>query len=562
MTKLNGLLLGGLLLALTGCQNDRFEDLESELKMQQMIDNNQHNAINNLTAQLEATQADLLAAETALAAAIADNGTSIVENAEAIQNNVTVIATNYDILVAADSINLNDTTLAINKLGADLSVRIEDEVATLNVQLEQLRVELAQAIVDGDQYVINNLTTYITTVETQLSQANLATANAVSNIPTFDPTALNSAIDGLVATDEAFDSRITQNTLNINTIFNEIEAVRDRIDALQIEVTLNIATTNSNIAATARELAATISDTVTTLDNFIDDAAEQNSITASQTADLLAEIEELRTSLDLLETDIQSLEDQSNDTTTLLTENRIATLQGLVGINNVLTITAGNVNVLEMDFPFDTNTLGELIPSVWDTLRNQIVADTKAAAQVAKGNLRNLRNDILKALVSNPAGAVVIRTDWSSSESTHYVSISNNTNIFAGGTAQAINGQYLAGVNGILTDQTEAEFAIYVAEVQKALDAQTFVWTFDYQADYDLRGDGTHTFTQTLGPNSRDIEVTYYTSTVYSNETSQGVDVDGDGTLSNTTAIVSSVTTVVSNVDANVEDLMTDWVLD
>ena len=28
MTKLNGLLLGGLLLALTGCQNDRFEDLE------------------------------------------------------------------------------------------------------------------------------------------------------------------------------------------------------------------------------------------------------------------------------------------------------------------------------------------------------------------------------------------------------------------------------------------------------------------------------------------------------------------------------------------------------
>ena len=184
------------------------------------------------------------------------------------------------------------------------------------------------------------------------------------------------------------------------------------------------------------------------------------------------------------------------------------------------------------------------------------------AIKEAKAEVRTFRNNILKALVSNPAGAVVINTDWSPSESTHFVSISNNINIFAGGTAQAINGQYLAGVNGILTDQTEAEFAIYVAEVQKALDAQTFVWTFDYQADYDLRGDGTHTFTQTIGPNSRDIEVTYYTSTVYSNETSQGVDVDGDGILSNTTQIVSSVTTIVSNIDTDVEDLMTEWVLD
>ena len=497
MTKLNGLLLSGLLLALTGCQNDRFEDIEAELVMQQMIDTNQHNKIEDLTAQLEATQADLLAAETALAAAIADNGTSIVENAEAIQNNVTVIATNYDILVAADSINLNDTTLAINKLGVDLSIRIEDEVATLNVQLEQLRVELDQAIIDGDQYVINNLTTYITTVETQLSQANLATANAVSNIPTFDPTALNSAIDGLVATDEAFDTRITANTLNINTIFNEIEAVQDRITALAIELDLKIANAEVTFAQTALELTATISDTVETLDNFIDDAAAQNSITASQTADLLAEIEDLRTNITALETNITLLETLSAD-----------------------------------------------------------------AIKEAKAEVRAFRNDILKALVSNPAGAVVIRTDWASAESTHYVSISNNINIFAGGTAQAINGQYLAGVNGILTDQTEAEFAIYVAEVQKALDAQTFVWTFDYQADYDLRGDGTHTFTQTIGPNSRDIEVTYYTSTVYSNETSQGVDVDGDGILSNTTQIVSSVTTIVSNIDTDVEDLMTPWTLD
>ena len=117
MKTIKTLLLGGLLLAtMTNCQNDRFEDLENEVAMQQMIDNNQHNAINNLTAQLEATQADLLAAETALAAAIADNNTSIALNAANIQDNVTTIATNYDILVAADSINLDETTIAINKL--------------------------------------------------------------------------------------------------------------------------------------------------------------------------------------------------------------------------------------------------------------------------------------------------------------------------------------------------------------------------------------------------------------------------------------------------------------
>ena len=208
MTKLNGLLLGGLLLALTGCQNDRFEDLESELKMQQMIDNNQHNAINNLTAQLEATQADLLAAENALAAAIADNGTSIALNAANIQDNVTTIATNYDILVAADSINLDETTIAINKLGTDLSIRIEDEVATLNVQLDILKNELSIAIIDGDQYVINNLTQHITNVETQLIQA-------VSNAPSFDASSINSAITGLVQADITLAAGVASNNAAI-----------------------------------------------------------------------------------------------------------------------------------------------------------------------------------------------------------------------------------------------------------------------------------------------------------------------------------------------------------
>ena len=208
MTKLNGLLLGGLLLALTGCQNDRFEDLESELKMQQMIDNNQHNAINNLTAQLEATQADLLAAENALAAAIADNGTSIALNAANIQNNVTTIATNYDILVAADSINLDETTIAINKLNTDLSIRIEDEVATLNIQLGNLKNELARAIIDGDQYVINNLTQHITNVETQLIQA-------VSNAPSFDASSINSAITGLVQADITLAAGVASNNAAI-----------------------------------------------------------------------------------------------------------------------------------------------------------------------------------------------------------------------------------------------------------------------------------------------------------------------------------------------------------
>ena len=208
MTKFNGLLLGGLLLVLTGCQNDRFEDLESELKMQQMIDNNQHNAINNLTAQLEATQADLLAAENALAAAIADNGTSIALNAANIQDNVTTIATNYDILVAADSINLDETTIAINKLGTDLSIRIEDEVATLNVQLDTLKNELARAIIDGDQYVINNLTQHITNVETQLIQA-------VSNAPSFDASSINSAITGLVQADITLAAGVASNNAAI-----------------------------------------------------------------------------------------------------------------------------------------------------------------------------------------------------------------------------------------------------------------------------------------------------------------------------------------------------------
>ena len=208
MTKLNGLLLAGLLLALTGCQNDRFEDLENELKMQQMIDTHQHNAINDLNAQLEATQADLLAAETALAAAIADNGTSIALNAANIQNNVTTIATNYDILVAADSINLDETTIAINKLSTDLSIRIEDEVTTLNVQLDTLKNELARAIIDGDQYVINNLTQHITNVETQLIQA-------VSNAPSFDASSINSAITGLVQADITLAAGVASNNAAI-----------------------------------------------------------------------------------------------------------------------------------------------------------------------------------------------------------------------------------------------------------------------------------------------------------------------------------------------------------
>ena len=208
MTKLNGLLLSGLLLALTGCQNDRFEDIEAELVMQQMIDTNQHNKIEDLNAQLEATQADLLAAETALAAAIADNGTSIALNAANIQDNVTTIATNYDILVAADSINLDETTIAINKLGTDLSIRIEDEVATLNVQLDTLKNELARAIIDGDQYVINNLTQHITNVETQLIQA-------VSNAPSFDASSINSAITGLVQADITLAAGVASNNAAI-----------------------------------------------------------------------------------------------------------------------------------------------------------------------------------------------------------------------------------------------------------------------------------------------------------------------------------------------------------
>ena len=208
MTKLNGLLLGGLLLALTGCQNDRFEDLENEVAMQQLIDTHQHNEIANLNAQLEATQADLLAAENALAAAIADNGTSIALNAANIQDNVTTIATNYDILVAADSINLDETTIAINKLGTDLSIRIEDEVATLNVQLDILKNELSIAIIDGDQYVINNLTQHITNVETQLIQA-------VSNAPSFDASSINSAITGLVQADITLAAGVASNNAAI-----------------------------------------------------------------------------------------------------------------------------------------------------------------------------------------------------------------------------------------------------------------------------------------------------------------------------------------------------------
>ena len=208
MTKFNGLLLGGLLLALTGCQNDRFEDLENEVAMQQLIDTHQHNEIANLNAQLEATQADLLAAENALAAAIADNGTSIALNAANIQDNVTTIATNYDILVAADSINLDETTIAINKLGTDLSIRIEDEVATLNVQLDILKNELSIAIIDGDQYVINNLTQHITNVETQLIQA-------VSNAPSFDASSINSAITGLVQADITLAAGVASNNAAI-----------------------------------------------------------------------------------------------------------------------------------------------------------------------------------------------------------------------------------------------------------------------------------------------------------------------------------------------------------
>ena len=208
MTKLNGLLLGGLLLALTGCQNDRFEDLENEVALQQLIDTHQHNEIANLNAQLEATQADLLAAENALAAAIADNGTSIALNAANIQDNVTTIATNYDILVAADSINLDETTIAINKLGTDLSIRIEDEVATLNVQLDTLKNELARAIIDGDQYVINNLTQHITNVETQLIQA-------VSNAPSFDASSINNAITGLVQADITLAAGVASNNAAI-----------------------------------------------------------------------------------------------------------------------------------------------------------------------------------------------------------------------------------------------------------------------------------------------------------------------------------------------------------
>ena len=208
MNKLNGLLLGGLLLVLTGCQNDRFEDLENEVALQQLIDTHQHNEIANLNAQLEATQADLLAAETALAAAIADNGTSIALNAANIQDNVTTIATNYDILVAADSINLDETTIAINKLNTDLSIRIEDEVATLNIQLGNLKNELARAIIDGDQYVINNLTQHITNVETQLIQA-------VSNAPSFDASSINSAITGLVQADITLAAGVASNNAAI-----------------------------------------------------------------------------------------------------------------------------------------------------------------------------------------------------------------------------------------------------------------------------------------------------------------------------------------------------------
>ena len=347
MTKLNGLLLGGLLLALTGCQNDRFEDLENEVAMQQLIDTHQHNEIANLNAQLEATQADLLAAETALAAAIADNGTSIVDNAEAIQNNVTVIATNYDILVAADSINLNDTTLTINKLGVDLSIRIEDEVVALNIQLEQLEAELKIAIADGDQIVINNLNTYITNVETQLVNV----AQSISNVPTFDPTSLNNAISDLVAADEAIKNDVVTNALAIQNAILDINRnwtlIADNYSALLTKISIGDAMNTLDISALRTEILdlgyATAAELTTEIEQVrLDYAAADAGVQANIDA-LLNTVNTIESNLN---TAIEDNRDLINANTVSNTINTDALNQAVLDAANALATVESELNAL------------------------------------------------------------------------------------------------------------------------------------------------------------------------------------------------------------------------
>ena len=197
----------GALIAVS-CQNDRFEDLESQLEMNNLINQNQHRQIEDLQAELDAT-AEALAAE------IANNETTISENAVAIQNNVTTIATNYDALVDADADNLEATTNAIVKLGSDLTDAIADEVATLNEQLVVLTNELKLAIADGDTYVIEVLTAQVAAATAALEAADVANANAIASVPTFDASALNADISALENADSLIGDRIAQNFSSI-----------------------------------------------------------------------------------------------------------------------------------------------------------------------------------------------------------------------------------------------------------------------------------------------------------------------------------------------------------
>ena len=444
MTKLNGLLLGGLLLALTGCQNDRFEDLENEVAMQQLIDTHQHNEIANLNAQLEATQTDLLAAETALAAAIADNGTSIVENAEAIQDNVTTIETNYNILAAVDSLNLDNTTLAINKLGTDLTEAISNEVNALNVQLGILKIELENAIADGDQYVINNLTQHITNVETQL----VTVSRSVANVPTFDATALNNAINDLGNADEALSSRIDDINLLLSNLPDVAQMIEDAIDAIVFPEEYNDTAIWDRVNTGFSSIDMYIynnesnwledNDTVfdpTILQGLIDDLradldalpVDDDSLLATQSAlDALEaivnanstaiatnanNIEFLRDDLTIAEANIASLEAQilALEANVLITTNALSTVnEGLliaqatiVEINNIIVATA-SLTTAQID---NLNALIADLESTITMLQSEIDQLQFSTVGLTEDEIFALRQPILLALRSTTASA-------------------------------------------------------------------------------------------------------------------------------------------------------------